>query len=304
MGGSGVELHQLRCFAAVAEAGTVTAAAGQLFMTQSALSRVIARLEQELGKPLFTRAGRRLELNSDGELFYECVAPALRQIDFGVTALQQLREAQRTIRIHSELLPGMLDRAFFQCEVYFPTEQFEIVRWPEQTQTGGALPDMVLTAHTPQPGVRAERFWEPWCFLLDRSDKSADAPEFEQIIRREIVLYGPEEDARFVRAFLRSCGVNPQLIHTLDHTQSSRLMQAGLAIGCAPLRFFLNNWEHAPAQAPFTPVLARRERFGRPVYLCCSGAFSASDRGEEIFSYLRGRLAEVFAASEAYQSGN
>lgn len=299
-----MELHQLRCFLAVAEAGTVTAAARQLYMTQSALSRVIARLEQELGRPLFDRVGRRLELNSDGSLFYECVSPALRQIDFGVRALQNVQPVSRTIRIRCDLSPGMLTRAFQQCEVYFQADRFEITGWPEKAKADEKLPDMILTAHTPQPGVRAERYWEPWCFLLGRSGKEAAAPTFEQLISRQIVLCGPEEDARFVRAFLRSCGVNPQLIHTEDPNQSGRLMQSGLAIGCVPLRFFLDNWERAPEQAPFTPVLARRERFGRPVYLCCSGAFSASEGGEEIFTYLRGRLAEVFAVSEAYQSGN
>jgi len=53
-------------FVAVAETGSVHAAARRLNVSQAALSRRIQRLELDLGTPLFVRAGRRLELSAPG----------------------------------------------------------------------------------------------------------------------------------------------------------------------------------------------------------------------------------------------
>jgi DNA-binding transcriptional LysR family regulator len=62
-----VDLRRLRTFVAVAELGSVSKAAQALRITQPALSRQVASLEDELGFELFERAGRRLLLTARGE---------------------------------------------------------------------------------------------------------------------------------------------------------------------------------------------------------------------------------------------
>jgi len=62
-----LDLTALRAFVTVAEAGGVTRAAGQLHLTQSAVSMQLKRLEEALDVPLFVRAGRALHLTSHGE---------------------------------------------------------------------------------------------------------------------------------------------------------------------------------------------------------------------------------------------
>jgi len=52
----------LRYFMKVASLHSVSKAAEQLFITQPALSRYIARLEKEIGVPLFIRQGKRMAL--------------------------------------------------------------------------------------------------------------------------------------------------------------------------------------------------------------------------------------------------
>ncbi len=61
-----MDLRALRYFVAVAEHGTVTAAAVELHMTQPALSRAIRGLEREWGVSLFNRESGRLRLSSAG----------------------------------------------------------------------------------------------------------------------------------------------------------------------------------------------------------------------------------------------
>lgn len=68
-----MDLRHARVFVAVADLGTVSAAALQLRVAQPALSRQIRDLERELGFDLFDRVGRRLLLTSAGEqLVSEC----------------------------------------------------------------------------------------------------------------------------------------------------------------------------------------------------------------------------------------
>src|SRR5260370_34650841 len=62
-----MDLRRLRTFVAVAELGTVSEAALHLPISQSALSRQISDLEQELRVRLFDRVGRRLVLTAIGE---------------------------------------------------------------------------------------------------------------------------------------------------------------------------------------------------------------------------------------------
>lgn len=64
-----MELHQLRYFVQVARLESVSKAAQELHVSQPALSKTIAKLEDELGCKLFDRAGKRLRLNDRGRFF-------------------------------------------------------------------------------------------------------------------------------------------------------------------------------------------------------------------------------------------
>ena len=62
-----LNLSALRSFVAVADIGGVTATAGKLNLTHSAVSMQIKRLETLLGRRLVTRQGRGIELSVHGE---------------------------------------------------------------------------------------------------------------------------------------------------------------------------------------------------------------------------------------------
>lgn len=62
-------LKQMEVFVAVARTGSVSKAAKELFMTQSAASMALAELENQLSLKLFNRDGRALLLNEPGKVF-------------------------------------------------------------------------------------------------------------------------------------------------------------------------------------------------------------------------------------------
>lgn len=61
-----MDLTDLHVFRAVVESGGITAAAGRLHRVQSNVTARIQKLEEDLGTPLFTRAGKRLQITPAG----------------------------------------------------------------------------------------------------------------------------------------------------------------------------------------------------------------------------------------------
>ena len=63
-----LEFDLLKSFVAIAESGSFTRAAQQVFRSPAAVSMQIKRLEETLGQTLFTREARRVSLTSEGEI--------------------------------------------------------------------------------------------------------------------------------------------------------------------------------------------------------------------------------------------
>lgn len=76
-----LQLTHLRTFDAVARRLSFSAAADELHLTQSAISRQIKSLEDDLGAPLFNRGTRHVELSAAGIALRQTVTPLLDQLD-------------------------------------------------------------------------------------------------------------------------------------------------------------------------------------------------------------------------------
>ena len=68
-----MEWNQLQKFMIVAREENFSKAAQILNMTQPSLSQTIKRLESELGYQLFTRDGKKIQLNESGRIFLQTV---------------------------------------------------------------------------------------------------------------------------------------------------------------------------------------------------------------------------------------
>lgn len=85
-----MEWNQLRYFQTVAQLEHFTRASEKLSVSQPALSRAIARLEEELGAPLFDRQGRTVSLNRYGKIFLNRVNRAMQEISAGEKEIEDL----------------------------------------------------------------------------------------------------------------------------------------------------------------------------------------------------------------------
>ena len=93
--GKRMDWRQLEYFRLAGRLQHVTRAAERLGTSQPALSRTLARLEADLGVPLFDRIGRSIRLTRYGELFLKRVESALGQIDEGRLELADLARPDR-----------------------------------------------------------------------------------------------------------------------------------------------------------------------------------------------------------------
>jgi DNA-binding transcriptional LysR family regulator len=103
------ELSAISIFVTVVEAGSFVKAAEQLHLTRSAISKNIARLEEQLGVALFKRTTRSLSMTDEGALFYEHSRRALSEIQNAAALLDQGKiNATGRLRMSVPVLFGQL----------------------------------------------------------------------------------------------------------------------------------------------------------------------------------------------------
>src|SRR5271165_7627840 len=85
----GLELRHLRYLVAVADAGTFTRAAEQLFISQPTLSQQIGRLEQLVGTPLLVRGRDGVRLTAAGAVLLDAARDVLAAVDHAVSQTRQ-----------------------------------------------------------------------------------------------------------------------------------------------------------------------------------------------------------------------
>jgi LysR family transcriptional regulator, transcription activator of glutamate synthase operon len=86
----GMDTDALRWFQQVADGTTVTEVSELEQVTQSGVSRALARLEAEVGTPLLRKSGRTLRMTHAGTVFKRHVDAMLHQLDDGIAAVGQL----------------------------------------------------------------------------------------------------------------------------------------------------------------------------------------------------------------------
>src|SRR5271156_1077431 len=103
---SAIELRHLRYFAALADAGSFTRAAEQMFIAQPTLSQQIRRLEEMVGATLLQRRREGVRLTQAGSVLLEESRAVLSRVDHGVSRTRQAAGLGRP-RLRFVLPPGL-----------------------------------------------------------------------------------------------------------------------------------------------------------------------------------------------------
>lgn len=132
-----MEFRQLKYFLAVYEEGSLTSAARRLNVVQPALSQQISKLEEEIGRPLFSRTPKGMLPTREGEEAYSRFSGIIRDLE---TASQALSGDQQQIRgtVSIGVVASVANKALGE------TLQKFVVKYPEVhvKATGGYTTDL------------------------------------------------------------------------------------------------------------------------------------------------------------------
>lgn len=242
----GVHVDDLEWFIALAETEHVTRAAEKLHITQPTLSRSLARLEQEVGAPLFDRVNRRLRLNQYGEVLLRHARRSVLELQVATEHIRSLRDPDRgTVRlgfIHSVatwLAPELI-RGFRRPA---PQVRFALTQGAAPGLTAllddGAV-DVIITGPRPAaPGLG----WHPLhreqlCLVVPREHRLADRTgvDVTAVADEPFILLNPGFGLRgLADDLLARAGIVPTVaFEAAEIPTMESLAAAGLGVSIVP----------------------------------------------------------------------
>ena len=168
-----LDVRQLRFFVAVANAGSVNRAAGELNIAQSALSRRIQQLELDLGMALFVRSRMGIRLSQAGEMLLGRALPLLGQFDRLEQDLALAAGRSRAplrFGLTGSAASALLDTLVRRFRDRHPTIPLQAVQGSttrlQQWLLSDELDVAVLTNPKPMKGFKATSLWREGVFVV------------------------------------------------------------------------------------------------------------------------------------------
>lgn len=241
-----LKLPQLEYFRVVGRTQHMTRAAEELGVSQPALSRSIASLEREVGLPLFSRHGRSIRLNSNGNLFLGHVERAFRNIEDGLQELNDLNDVDSgTVSIGflrslgQNFIPQVVrrfkDKHHDSQIEFFQANSFEL----ESELKRGRL-DLIFVARIEDSGTISwsELGSQEIHLIVPLSHKFAnrDAIELIEVKDEEFVAFKSGHAFRDLEdGVFRAAGFRPRISYECDDgNYLMNFVAAGLGIALTP----------------------------------------------------------------------
>ncbi|MFD2086084.1 LysR family transcriptional regulator [Brevibacillus brevis] len=234
-----MDTSHLHYFRTIARIQHMTKAAEELQIAQPALSKIIARLEEDLGIPLFDRQGRNIRLNTFGKTFLRKVEIALNALEDGRKEIEEL-SGLYSGSVHLAVTSvELLSRPLADFLSQYPKTDFRITQVSmmelEPLLLSGEV-DICLTAlPTQNAGVCSSHVLEEEVYLAvspnhrfsDRQSISlAEAATEAFIGYNEGQFYQPLNDIFFGEA-----GVHPKYICRVNEPSAiASLVRAGVGV--------------------------------------------------------------------------
>ncbi len=186
-----MELRTLGYFVAVVDAGSVSAAADIVHVTQPAISRQLRQLETELGIALFTRSGGRLQLSAAGRQFLPHARDVLRRADgaraaarsFAAGRLDRLTIAAPTTTLTDVIAPFLAtlvphdpmptvvesDPRAAYAALQYGADLAIVTEPPHPSLASTALASLPVWAYVRADHAWSGRPWVPLALLVDET---------------------------------------------------------------------------------------------------------------------------------------
>ncbi|WP_344418958.1 LysR family transcriptional regulator [Pseudonocardia ailaonensis] len=240
-----LSLSRLRMLRELHRQGTVTAAAGALHYTASAVSQQLAQLERDVGGTLFERLGRRVQLTELGIVLAEHAEEILGSVERATLALedaQQARTVRLTAGVWASVAAGLLPQALTALAAEHPGIHVR-TRELAPEDTAGAVRDGALDFSFVIDYSGHPMTWDPALtrevVAVERLYAAVPAGTLPgptvalaELAEHPWILAGPRSHfGRAVRLACRRAGFDPTTSHEVEEQYTALAMvSAGLGI--------------------------------------------------------------------------
>lgn len=302
-----MELNQLHYFVKVAKTENITKAAQELFITQPALSRVILRLEQEMGTTLFDRHGGRVTLNAHGKKFLQYVEPALESINAGVHAVIDELDGQEIV-IHNYLTADLFKSIVERCQAELPDTVFTVSNIgndAEEESLQNTEPDIVmLPTKDFHSFVFPMSYMERWCVIYNckyafHSDFNGRSITLEQLAQEPIVFSGSHFDRAFVDSIFAEAGLRPKIMACTTLAESSTQINRCKAVGFVPASNFRSLIKSIDS-IPIAAAVVSDSPCQRMLYLGRNPKFLSNADEYKVLETIKNYLSKEYAETDAF----
>lgn len=259
-----MELLQLKYFEVVARHEHITRAAEELHISQPSLSKVISRLEKELGAMLFDRLGRNIRLNSFGKAF-------LKRIE---RVFLELEDAKRELADMSGLEQGKISLAWTSVSLLPRVLEGFLKKYPHVSfrqavdstleikhQLESGLIDLCISSPPIEgPGITCKPLFTEELFMaVPKNHRLANRESIDliEVAKEHFVSTKQGYGYRDITDELcRQAGFTPNIVFEGDVTFSIiNLINAGLGVAFLP----------APTMRDFNVELPKLLHINKPV---------------------------------------
>lgn len=270
-----IERMHLAIIREVERQGSLTAAAEKLFLTQSALSHSIKKLEQQLGTDIWLREGRSLRLTQAGQYLLAVANRLLPQLSLAEERLRQFAQGERgTLRIGMECHPCYQ----WLLKVVSPY----LADWPDvdvdvkqKFQFGGIGAlfgyeiDMLVTPDPLyKPGLLFQPVFDYEQVLVVNSQHSLAKSAYvvpKQLSNETLITYPVEIDRLDIyNQFLQPAGISPHVHKPIETTDIMlQMVASGRGVAALP-RWLVEEYQ---SRFDVVPVKLGKQGIAKQIYL-------------------------------------
>jgi DNA-binding transcriptional LysR family regulator len=253
-----IKLELYRVFKTVCEKGTISDAAKELFISQSAVSQSMKQLEDSLATTLFHRTPKGILLTAEGQTLYEYVSSALDFLEAGEKKLEAMKNlADGDLKIAASdtisqyLLLGKLEAFHNQ----YPNIKLQIVNRTSLESVALLKSGKVDLAFVNLPLQDNELIVEPYLTVHDifvgnpiNPDYRSKTYSLKEIAQLPLILLENKANSRqYVQSFFKANGIQLQPeIELGSHELLLEFAKINLGVSCVIQEFserYLTNRE-------------------------------------------------------------
>ena len=222
-----LDWDKLRVFHAAAKAGSFTHAADALNLSQSAISRQVSALEEEIGVPLFLRHARGLKLTEQGELLYNTANDVLVRLENARIRLADSKDTPSgTLRVTTTagLGAGWLTDRIPEFTEAYPDINLQLIFSNEELDLGMREADCAIRLSQPmQPDLIQRKLFTVHFHIYAAPAylaKHGTPTSIAELGKHRMVTFGEP-----VPAYLRDVNWLEVALSESDSLESPRLLQ-------------------------------------------------------------------------------